>query len=167
MVWIQRACTSMPSGLLHNTSSIPIDQDTFIWRHWPIWPPTVSIIVRSLKFSHFESIESFVVDQCGESPVQRFVSPPKVGSTQTLRFGIVGDVGQTEYSKETLGYLKTYVNLTAVLHAGDLSYADFDQARWDTWGNLIDPLASQIPWMVRYTDRCRRVSNADVRCFAS
>lgn len=36
-----------------------------------------------------------------------------------------------------------------MLHcAGDLSYADNDQVRWDTWADLVQPLASTTPWMV-------------------
>ena len=31
---------------------------------------------------------------------------------------------------------------------GDLSYADFDQPKWDSFGRLVEPLASQRPWMV-------------------
>ena len=38
--------------------------------------------------------------------------------------------------------------LSAILHAGDLSYADFNQTRWDTWGRLVSPLAATVPYMV-------------------
>ncbi|KAL0353634.1 UNVERIFIED_CONTAM: Purple acid phosphatase 18 [Sesamum angustifolium] len=31
---------------------------------------------------------------------------------------------------------------------GDLSYADYIQRRWDTFGELLQPLASRRPWMV-------------------
>ncbi|CAN0575670.1 unnamed protein product, partial [Ectocarpus sp. 12 AP-2014] len=35
-----------------------------------------------------------------------------------------------------------------VLHAGDLSYADCDQPRWDSFMRMLDPVASRLPWMV-------------------
>ena len=31
---------------------------------------------------------------------------------------------------------------------GDLSYADYWQPSWDSFGRLIEPLASSRPWMV-------------------
>ena len=31
---------------------------------------------------------------------------------------------------------------------GDLSYADAYQPRWDSWQALVEPLASERPWMV-------------------
>ncbi|CAN0341275.1 unnamed protein product, partial [Discosporangium mesarthrocarpum] len=38
--------------------------------------------------------------------------------------------------------------LDLVLHAGDLSYADCDQSRWDSFMRMLDPVASRLPWMV-------------------
>lgn len=35
-----------------------------------------------------------------------------------------------------------------LLLPGDLSYADYDQPLWDSFGRLVEPLASQRPWMV-------------------
>lgn len=35
-----------------------------------------------------------------------------------------------------------------LLLPGDLSYADFNQPLWDSFGRLVEPLASQRPWMV-------------------
>lgn len=35
-----------------------------------------------------------------------------------------------------------------VLVAGDLAYADYIQSRWDSFGRLVEPLASQRAWMV-------------------
>lgn len=31
---------------------------------------------------------------------------------------------------------------------GDLAYADYNQPLWDSFGRLVDPLASYRPWMV-------------------
>ena len=35
--------------------------------------------------------------------------------------------------------------LAAAVIVGDLSYADCDQARWDSWGRLAEPLSSELP----------------------
>ena len=35
-----------------------------------------------------------------------------------------------------------------ILHAGDLSYADCEQTLWDSYGEMIEPLSSFVPWMV-------------------
>ncbi|KAK3445588.1 hypothetical protein EUGRSUZ_A01512 [Eucalyptus grandis] len=39
-------------------------------------------------------------------------------------------------------------NYDVLLLPGDLSYADFYQPWWDSFGRLVEPLASQRPWMV-------------------
>ena len=33
-------------------------------------------------------------------------------------------------------------------YAGDLSYADGYQPRWDSFGRLIEPSAARVPWQV-------------------
>lgn len=35
-----------------------------------------------------------------------------------------------------------------LLLPGDLSYADYIQSRWDSYGRLVEPLASSRPWLV-------------------
>ena len=34
------------------------------------------------------------------------------------------------------------------MHAGDMSYADTNAARWDSYGLKVEPLASRLQWMV-------------------
>ncbi|KAE9590846.1 putative Acid phosphatase [Lupinus albus] len=58
-----------------------------------------------------------------------------------------GDLGQTEWTKSTLDHINKS-NYDMLLLPGDLSYADFVQNLWDSFGRLVDPLASQRPWMV-------------------
>ncbi|CCI46863.1 unnamed protein product [Albugo candida] len=72
-----------------------------------------------------------------------------IGNTKSAVFALIGDLGQTEFSQRTLQYIASRKKeLTAIFHAGDLSYADSDQPRWDSWAKLIEPIASEIPWMV-------------------
>lgn len=90
-----------------------------------------------------------MVDRIGkEDRIRNFTSMPKWGEKVELEFGVIGDLGQTNYSRETLGYLGRQKHLKAVLHAGDLSYADFDQRRWDDWGRMVEEYADYLPWMV-------------------
>lgn len=58
-----------------------------------------------------------------------------------------GDLGQTEWTESTLQHISKS-NYDVFLLPGDLSYADTVQPRWDSFGQVVQPLASQRPWMV-------------------
>ncbi|KAL5060231.1 hypothetical protein RYX36_031835 [Vicia faba] len=64
-----------------------------------------------------------------------------------IKFAIVGDLGQTEWTVSTLNHIANS-SYEMLLLPGDLSYADFIQNLWDSFGRLVAPLASQRPWMV-------------------
>ena len=57
-----------------------------------------------------------------------------------------------EESENYQKYIKfssnNYKKTQFVLHAGDMSYADCDESRWNTWSDIMQPLASSIPYMV-------------------
>jgi hypothetical protein len=76
-----------------------------------------------------------------------FNTLPKPGDFKSLKFGIIGDIGQTINSVTTINNLMRE-NTNMILHTGDLSYADCEQDLWDSYGNMIQPLASKTPWMV-------------------
>ena len=88
------------------------------------------------------------------------------------RLGLIGDLGQTENSAQTLDHL-TASDPGSVINVGDLSYADGYQPpvslgrccmqhllpgrsngsrggslcrRWDSWGRLIAPHTSRYAW---------------------
>ncbi|GJP53861.1 hypothetical protein CLOM_g12986 [Closterium sp. NIES-68] len=67
--------------------------------------------------------------------------------SDSINIAIVGDMGQTGWTVSTLDHIAQQPHDLLVL-PGDLSYADAYQPRWDTWHNLIEPLASSRPWMV-------------------
>ncbi|CAO2824059.1 unnamed protein product [Amaranthus hypochondriacus] len=73
-----------------------------------------------------------------------FRTPPASFSAE---FVFLGGVGQTQWTKATLGRIneKCYDTLIVV---GGLSYADGHQSLWDSFGRLIEPYASKRPWMV-------------------
>ncbi|WJZ93630.1 hypothetical protein VitviT2T_012556 [Vitis vinifera] len=82
--------------------------------------------------------------RCGSSgPEFSFKTPP---SQFPIRLAVAGDFGQTEWTKSTLDHISKS-NYDLLLLAGDLSYADFYQPLWDSFGRLVEPLASQRPWM--------------------
>mmetsp|Transcript_3373 Transcript_3373/g.5194 ORF Transcript_3373/g.5194 Transcript_3373/m.5194 type:complete len:627 (-) Transcript_3373:79-1959(-) len=92
--------------------------------------------------------------------------PTKKGLARPVKFGIVGDLGQTYNSTVTmLNILSTIDNgdnghdqhshstasvtpVTAVLIAGDMSYANSIQPQWDNWFTLMEPISHRVPIMV-------------------
>ncbi|KAB2631734.1 purple acid phosphatase 20 [Pyrus ussuriensis x Pyrus communis] len=85
--------------------------------------------------------------RCGSSdsdPEFSFKTPP---AAFPITFAIVGDLGQTEWTSSTLEHIDK-VNHDMFLLPGDLSYADVIQNKWDSFGRVVQPLASKRPWMV-------------------
>lgn len=84
----------------------------------------------------------------GWSAPAQFTSHPGIGSIYPISFGVIGDLGQTNYSNATIYHVKSIQpQVNSVFITGDLSYADSDQPRWDSFGRLIQPLSSEIPIM--------------------
>ncbi|XP_023518512.1 probable purple acid phosphatase 20 [Cucurbita pepo subsp. pepo] len=73
-----------------------------------------------------------------------FKTPP---AQLPIKFVVIGDLGQTEWTKTTLENIAKS-DYDVLLLPGDLSYADVIQPLWDSFGRLVEPLASQRPWMV-------------------
>ncbi|KAM1184372.1 hypothetical protein ACFX2I_013765 [Malus domestica] len=85
--------------------------------------------------------------RCGSShsdPEFSFKTPP---AAFPITFAVVGDLGQTEWTSSTLQHIAK-TNHDMLLPPRDLSYADLRQSKWNSFGPLVQPLASQRPWMV-------------------
>ncbi|KAI0497878.1 hypothetical protein KFK09_021116 [Dendrobium nobile] len=83
--------------------------------------------------------------RCGrQEPEFQFKTPP---SKFPLTFAVVGDLGQTDWTASTLSHIND-CQYDLHLLPGDLSYADYLQHLWDSFGELIQPYASARPWMV-------------------
>ncbi|TKV99289.1 hypothetical protein SEVIR_8G033200v4 [Setaria viridis] len=84
--------------------------------------------------------------RCSSNPSREFSfrTPP---ATLPFKFVIVGDLGQTEWTDSTLKHIAA-ADYDVLLLPGDLSYADSIQPRWDSYGRVVEPLASARPWMV-------------------
>lgn len=80
----------------------------------------------------------------GQGPEFQLKTPP---SQLPITFAVAGDLGQTGWTKSTLNHIDL-CQYDVHLLPGDLAYADYLQHRWDTFGELVEPLASARPWMV-------------------
>lgn len=83
----------------------------------------------------------------GEGSEYSFKTPPALDLETPITFAIAGDLGQTDDTHSTLNHIQQS-GYDVLLLPGDLSYADYYQPLWDSFGNLIEPLASSRPWMV-------------------
>jgi Icc-related predicted phosphoesterase len=92
----------------------------------------------------------------GYSELYSFKSHPGIGptsiGTQTVTFHIVGDLGQTNNTIHTLEEVLMNEHEMnglsgGIINMGDLSYANGNQTKWDTFGNFRQFISSEIPMM--------------------
>ncbi|PWA87918.1 purple acid phosphatases superfamily protein [Artemisia annua] len=69
-----------------------------------------------------------------------------------IKFAVSGDLGQTHWTISNLQHI-SQSNYDVFILPGDLSYADTIQPLWDSFGRLVEPLASRRAWMVIPGDR--------------
>ena len=98
------------------------------------------------------------MDVVGETPSYSFITTPHAGQPTSL--ALVGDLGQTENSTRTMHHIYEATTtlssnstdigppISALLIAGDMSYADGDPHRWESWFELMEPLLRQTPIQV-------------------
>lgn len=77
------------------------------------------------------------------------MAPAKGPSSLPYTLGLIGDLGQTEHSLETLDHISANMP-DSVMLVGDMSYADGYHPRWDTWGRMVSEHTSRLVWM--YTE---------------
>ncbi|XP_077243591.1 purple acid phosphatase 18-like isoform X2 [Tasmannia lanceolata] len=80
----------------------------------------------------------------GQGPEFNLKTPP---SQFPITFAVAGDLGQSGWTSSTLDHIGKCKYDVHML-PGDLSYADYMQHLWDSFGELVQPLASARPWMV-------------------
>ena len=84
----------------------------------------------------------------GTSSVQRFFVPAATAPAaddEPVTLALIGDVGQTEHSNLTYHRVAA-MKPHAIIDAGDLSYADCVQPRWDTYADMVEHLSQKTPW---------------------
>ena len=74
------------------------------------------------------------------SELYSFTTPPEASSFP-YRLGLIGDLGQTENSMDTLDHAATLEPIS-ILNVGDLSYADGYQPRWASGVTAIQDIVS-------------------------
>ena len=97
---------------------------------------------------HDERSETF-------SRAHKFSTLASPGTGGPMRVAVVGDVGDTAHSRQTLleANLSSSFDKSAMGHipnqflalAGDLSYADGNGSKWDIWGDMMSPVLQQLP----------------------
>ncbi|WVZ88343.1 hypothetical protein U9M48_034876 [Paspalum notatum var. saurae] len=83
--------------------------------------------------------------RCGKAGDELSLRTPP--AALPVEFAVVGDLGQTGWTATTLAHIGG-ADYDMLLLPGDLSYADTQQPLWDSFGRLVQPLASARPWMV-------------------
>jgi hypothetical protein len=81
-----------------------------------------------------------------------------------LRFLSIGDEGTIKGAKEVLAGMlvaQEKFHFDFLVHGGDVSYANGIQDIWDQWGQLVQPLAAQVPWMVSVGNHEMRPNQTD------
>lgn len=88
------------------------------------------------------------------SEVYSFKSHAGIGNTDVVTFHVVGDLGQTENSVNTLKEMQENeqglaagVMSGGIVDLGDLSYANGDEPLWDSYFNMKQFLAATLPSM--------------------
>ena len=109
----------------------------------------------------------------GITPTYHFTTPPLYGQPTSL--ALVGDLGQTSNSTKTMnrilqkatqqqrgGLFSSWLfgssssssddappppPVSALVIAGDLSYADGEPRRWDSWLEIMEPLLRSLPFV--------------------
>ena len=91
------------------------------------------------------------------------VGVPGKEAEHPVRLCVIGDIGQTQYSMKTRDVILAQLDGTGggsggagasipppslAMIVGDMSYADGGAQRWDSWGRMMEPLASKISVMV-------------------
>ncbi|XP_030499685.2 purple acid phosphatase 5-like [Cannabis sativa] len=104
--------------------------------------------IKRLKYDTLYSYE------LGYGSVTRrfsFKTPPPLGPDVPYTFGVIGDLGQTYDSNQTLEHYVSNPKGQTMLFVGDLSYADHyefhDNRRWDTWARFVEKSTAYQPWI--------------------
>lgn len=70
--------------------------------------------------------------------------PPAPG--EPFRLAFLGDMGVTREAGLAVEAIAA-ANASLVLHVGDVSYAGGDPMIWKSWFDLVEPVASRVPWI--------------------
>ena len=101
---------------------------------------TATNLIPSTKYYYRPS-----EDKDGE--VYSFNTGPIAGTGYPMNIAVLGDLGQTPDSIITENHINDQADdISFIIHAGDMSYADCDDTRWDSWFDQIEFLSTKLPW---------------------
>merc|ERR1712166_1545694 len=102
----------------------------------------------------------------GTSFGSSFSAPNQKSSpSDSYSFAIFGDMGVAQAAHDTVDSLAAVVDqLDAVYHIGDLSYARGKDDIWNQFFQMIEPVASKIPWDVMPGNHDMRSGDSSGEC---
>lgn len=106
------------------------------------------VLITELQPSTLYFYKCGDLDASIKSELLNFTTLHNVGDHKQFTFGVIGDLGQTDFSKSTISHIVKDSSIKMILHAGDLSYADCNAPLWDSYGDIVEPVSKKIPWMV-------------------
>jgi len=96
------------------------------------------------------SVYSYRVGDGGSVWSEKFTFRTEANENRMFRVATIGDMG-IENSQGNMRHLQKLTATNAidfVLHAGDISYADGDQIKWDIYMRLVQNITAYVPYMV-------------------
>jgi len=85
--------------------------------------PYTSGFIHYAQLEHLKPSTEYFYRLGEDNTVSSFTMPPTPGLKANFSFGLIGDLGQTSDSNNTVTHL-AQSGADLILHAGDLSYAD-------------------------------------------
>ena len=86
-------------------------------------------------------------------------------ASASYTFSIFGDMGITSAAHDTVkSMLTSNPPIEAVFHIGDLSYARGNDAIWNQFFGMIEPVASRVPWSVAPGNHDMRMGDSSGEC---
>ena len=126
-------------------------------------PFYTSPYIYHVTLSGLEPGESYVYRvgdaTSGVSALLPFRAHPGVGADIPTTVAVIGDPGQTANSASTYAHVSQGLSDYAMI-VGDLSYADSDQPRWDSWQNLISNMSATLPTLAQVGNHVRKSPRA-------
>jgi len=101
-----------------------------------------SPVLHTVTMSGLEDGATYYYRVASDKRVFSFTMPRSLGVFGTI-LGLTADLGQSPVSNASIDALKS-MEPTAVLLSGDLSYADGWLPRWDSYGNLMEKLSTEV-----------------------
>lgn len=129
------------------TKSVEGTVDTYTASGW------VGTIHRALMTGLRPSTTYFyrVGDPASSAPWSEIFSFTTLTPGQTVTYAVLADMDFGTASDGTVHDMIDLVDagaIQAIIHSGDISYADGYEPHWDDYFNKIQPIASRIPYMV-------------------